>query len=83
MNITVNILSQIETEHKVILNGISPGGGDKALLESNLSTLPALSGDVPFFYYPDGVKALNSGGEAEGEGVKAPLLPYWVYQLSY
>jgi hypothetical protein len=58
--ITMNILSQIETENKEILNGISPGGEDRATVETDLSASSALSGDVPFFYTPDWVKALNS-----------------------
>lgn len=51
-------ISQIESEIKI--NGVSPGGGDRATLESDLSTLPAPSGEAPFFVYPDGVNAINS-----------------------
>jgi len=55
------------------LNGTFPGGGDRATLESDLSTLPAPSGHVPFFLeHSDGVNAENSGGEAEGEGATPP-----------
>jgi len=61
----LHILSQFQIEVKENKeSGVFPGGGDRATLESDLSTLPAPSGDAPFFCskmeYPDGVKAINS-----------------------
>jgi len=65
---------------KLVKNGtLLPGGQDRAMLESNLSGLPAHRGELYRFSrtpgispYPDGANAINSGGEAEGEGA-SPL----------
>ena len=69
-------ISQLHVEVKDLADVFSPGEEDRAMLRSNLSASSGPSGvSTPAFVLPNspgGYKAINLGGEAEGEGA-SPL----------
>lgn len=71
------IITDSYIEVKDIADVFSPGEEDRAMLRSNLSASSGPSGvSTPAIILsnpPDGLKAINLGGEAEGEGA-SPLL---------